>query len=54
MALGASHWSKYGDACVKCGTKENLTRHHLKNSDGNRTGEIIVLCWKCHQEVEAQ
>lgn len=51
MALGSSHWSKYGDKCTYCKKTEpevKLTRHHiLKN--GRRTSQIIVLCVDCHR-----
>ena len=53
MALGASHWSKYGDSCQKCGSKKKLTRHHLKDNNGNKTGKIIVFCVSCHRKEHA-
>lgn len=55
MARGSSHWKKYGTKCENCRRTEpevKLTRHHVKNSKGNKTGEIKVLCRECHDEVE--
>ena len=39
-------------ACADCYTTENLTRHHLKNKQGKKTGKIRVLCRKCHNKAE--
>ena len=50
MALGSSHWSKYGSECLKCSSTEKLTRHHEYDSKLHRTGRIIVLCKSCHDE----
>jgi len=51
MALGKSHWSKYGNECTVCFTRDNLTRHHIK-LNGKRTGKIIVLCLDCHKKED--
>ena len=32
------------DKCVACGSKYNLTRHHMKYS----IGSFIILCRRCH------
>jgi len=41
-----------GKPCAVCNTTEKLTRHHLKDLAGNRTGEIQILCSGCHDNVE--
>jgi len=53
MALGSSHWSKYGNKCICCGSTEKLTRHHIVKN-GKRTGEIIVLCSECHEKINRE
>lgn len=45
-------WRKYAIQCAECKTIENLTRHHLKNNDGKKTGKIKILCRKCHNRAE--
>ncbi len=45
--------------CARCGTRENLTKHHWKrpgalvNTPTNKRveGKIIFLCRKCHDRV---
>lgn len=57
MPIGRKH-NKYGVAlnkpCSNCGTWERLTRHHVKDMEGIKTGEIVILCRPCHDEVEIQ
>ena len=43
---------KYNQPCAECGTFENLTRHHLKNNKGKKTGKTKILCRRCHNDVE--
>ena len=31
-----------------------MTRHHVKNSKGKKTGEIQKMCRDCHDEVEEE
>ena len=45
-------FEKYNTACTECGTLENLTRHHLKNMKGKKTGVITILCRSCHDDAE--
>ena len=45
------HWTK-GRVCVSCGASDNLTRHHIKNPVGKKTGRIKILCRKCHTIAE--
>lgn len=33
--------------CIKCGSKEQLQRHHL---DYNKPLEVVILCRLCHNE----
>lgn len=40
------------DECSECGIDENLTKHHVKDIYGIKTGEIQILCRSCHDEVE--
>ena len=40
--------------CKRCGIQDNLTKHHLKNSYGSKTGEIEILCRKCHDIAEKE
>jgi hypothetical protein len=44
----------YHKPCAKCGTIDNLTRHHLKYLNGKKTGEIEILCRACHDKIEQQ
>ena len=44
----------YGRPCNICGTLEYLTRHHLKNERGKKTGEIEILCRRCHNDAEEE
>jgi len=43
---------RYGKSCYDCSAKDNLTRHHLKNPKGMKTGEIRILCRDCHNAAE--
>lgn len=43
--------------CKRCGLDTHrikLTRHHLKNMNGKKTGEIQLLCRPCHDIVEEE
>jgi len=55
MPVGRKH-NKYGvpldKPCARCNTRHNLTRHHIKNKAGRRTGKIIILCRECHDLAE--
>lgn len=43
-------------ACKKCGTSENITKHHIKPichfGSRRRNRETICLCRKCHDIIE--
>lgn len=42
-------------ACRRCGSRRNLTPHHLvKRSQlgGDTLGNVLTLCLPCHEEVE--
>lgn len=41
-----------GKACIQCQTNVNLTRHHVKKLSGEKTGEIQILCRRCHDSIE--
>lgn len=40
------------EKCPKCNELRYITRHHVKNSKGIKTGEIEKMCRNCHDEVE--
>jgi len=52
MARGKSHWRMFAVGCADCHTGVNLTRHHLKDQYGKKTGEIQILCRACHNLAE--
>ena len=45
-------FEKFNQPCVECGTIEDLTRHHLKDMTGRKTGVITILCRSCHDNAE--
>jgi hypothetical protein len=47
-----NRWEKQDLSCKKCNVKTNLTRHHLKNKWGGKTGEMEILCRACHDMEE--
>ena len=40
--------------CEECGSKDNLSIHHVKNIYGIKTGEIQSLCRPCHDLIELE
>jgi len=43
------------DACLKCGTKEDIQVHHIRslgNGGDNKIGNLMTLCRKHHREFE--
>lgn len=39
--------------CERCGTRENLTHHHvLKRCVFGDNDDVVVLCKTCHKKVE--
>ncbi len=47
-------YEKYYLNCVRCGTTKNLSRHHIKDKNGKKTGKIEILCRECHDEAEIE
>lgn len=47
-------FEKTGLACTECGAIKNLSRHHLKNMRGKKTGVIKILCRRCHDDAEEE
>jgi len=43
---------KQKEVCPKCKQLRYMTRHHVKDSKGRKTGEIEIMCRDCHDEVE--
>jgi hypothetical protein len=41
-------WGK----CPCCGLDSDLTKDHVKDDRGNRTGETIGICRDCHVRIE--
>lgn len=48
---GMLAWDKAQGRCEVCGTYENLCLHH-KNGYSNKLEDLIVLCRKCHRNLE--
>ena len=55
--MNSNTWS-HNCVCNNCKTPHNLTRHHLKvknnTKNGEKTGEIEILCRDCHDKIEAE
>ncbi len=47
-------YEKYYLPCARCGTTKNLSRHHIKDKNGKKTGKIEILCRECHDEAEIE
>ena len=47
-------YDRFGIPCEVCGTKDRLTKHHVKNDYGSKTGDIQILCRECHDAIEEQ
>ena len=47
-------YEMFGRPCEECDIAEGLTRHHLKDFLGRKTGEIKILCRSCHDEAEKE
>lgn len=52
MKFQTTIYEKHKKPCEFCKTIYNLTQHHIKNRFGEKTGEIQILCRKCHDIVE--
>ena len=42
------------EKCPKCDQIRYMTRHHVKDHLGRKTGEIQKMCRDCHDEVEEE
>lgn len=42
------------DICSKCELECEITKHHVKDVDGIKTGEIQYVCRECHDGIELQ
>lgn len=42
------------EMCPKCGQIRYMTRHHIKDNFGKKTGEIQIMCRDCHDEIEEE
>ncbi len=45
---------KEKEICPNCNQLRYMTRHHVKNSKGEKTGEIQRMCRDCHDEIEEE
>jgi len=45
---------KQKEVCPNCKQLRYMTRHHVKDSKGRKTGEIQRICRDCHDEVEEE
>ncbi len=41
------------EKCPKCDQIRYMTKHHVKDDLGRKTGEIEKMCRDCHDDVEA-
>ncbi len=44
--------SKEKERCPKCNELRYMTRHHVKDELGRKTGDIEIMCRDCHDDVE--
>ncbi len=45
---------KQKEICPNCNQLRYITRHHVKNRKGKKTGEIQRICRDCHDEIEEE
>lgn len=45
---------KEKEVCPNCNQLRYMTRHHVKNRNGKKTGEIQRICRDCHDEIEEE
>jgi len=45
---------KQKEKCPKCDQIRYMTKHHVKDELGRKTGEIEKMCRDCHDEVEEE
>lgn len=48
---GVKAFERSGGVCEMCGSQENLCIHH-NNEYSNELDDLVVLCRKCHKNVE--
>jgi len=36
--------------CMRCGSTENLRRHHIKYNEIENEDEVIIECQSCHMK----
>jgi len=41
------------EKCPKCDQIRYMTKHHIKDELGRKTGKIEKMCRDCHDDVEA-
>ncbi len=50
-----SNYPIESEVCERCESKENLTKHHVKDKiTFVKTGQIEILCRGCHDNEERQ
>jgi len=45
---------KQKEKCTICNQIRYMTRHHVKDKRGRKTGEIQKMCRDCHDEIEEE
>lgn len=45
---------KEKEVCPNCNQLRYMSRHHVKNIKGEKTGEIQRMCRDCHDEIEEE
>lgn len=45
---------KEKEPCPKCGQLRYMTKHHLKDEDGIKTGDVEIMCRDCHDDAEEE
>ena len=42
------------EKCPKCDQIRYMTKHHVKDNLGRKTGKIKIMCRDCHDEIEEE
>jgi len=45
---------KQKEKCPKCNQIRYMTKHHIKDHLGRKTGEVEKMCRDCHDEIEEE
>jgi len=45
---------KEKEICPNCNQLRYMTRHHVKDRNGKKTGKIQRICRDCHDEIEEE